>query len=318
VSLEGAGPLLDMDSEIPEPLDARVASLAARQYGNITRRQLLSVGMDDQGIRWRVRTGRLYRLLPGVFAVGRPPRLPLERAAAAVLCCPPGAALGHRSALALWGFTNIWPDSFDVVVVKGDPRPRGIKVHLARTLLPRDLRTQLGIRTTSPARTILDCLPLTPPAKRARLVNDALNSLYLSTPDLADVRARFTTHAGAKLLDPYLEHADHGGPTKSEMEDEFLRFCKRHGLPRPVVNGRCAGHEVDAQFPAERVIVELDSWRHHRGRRSFEADRARDLDTLAAGWVTLRITWDRLTRHAEREAARLHGILAQRRRELRA
>jgi very-short-patch-repair endonuclease len=67
-----------------------------------------------------------------------------------------------------------------------------------------------------------------------------------------------------------------------------------------------AGHEVDALFPEQKVIVELDSWEFHQDRSSFESDRDRDADTLAAGHLTVRITWGRMTTN---EAARLHEIL---------
>ncbi len=75
-----------------------------------------------------------------------------------------------------------------------------------------------------------------------------------------------------------------------------------------------AGHEVDALFPDEKVIVELDSWKFHSDRDSFESDRDRDADTLAAGHVTVRITWRRLKRRGAREADRLEKILVGRRR----
>jgi very-short-patch-repair endonuclease len=71
-----------------------------------------------------------------------------------------------------------------------------------------------------------------------------------------------------------------------------------------------AGYEVDALFPEEKVIVELDSWEFHRDRSSFESDRDRDADTLAAGHVTVRMTWAQMS---AREAKRLHRILEQRR-----
>ena len=60
------------------------------------------------------------------------------------------------------------------------------------------------------------------------------------------------------------------------------------------------------------MIVELDGWDFHNDRRSFEADRARDADTLEAGYVTVRITWERLHESPRREAARLKKILATR------
>ena len=55
-----------------------------------------------------------------------------------------------------------------------------------------------------------------------------------------------------------------------------------------------AGYEVDALFPEQRVIVELDGYEFHGTRQAFESDRERDATLLAAGYVTIRITWDRL------------------------
>ena len=72
-----------------------------------------------------------------------------------------------------------------------------------------------------------------------------------------------------------------------------------------------AGWEVDALFPAEKVIVELDGWEFHSSRESFESDRERDASTLADGCVTVRLTWERMHASAAREAARLQRILDQ-------
>lgn len=80
-----------------------------------------------------------------------------------------------------------------------------------------------------------------------------------------------------------------------------------------MINGEIHGFEVDAYFPAERVIVELDGWDYHRSRYSFASDRDRDATMLALGIVTVRITWERLIYTPEREARRLKVILAQRR-----
>ncbi|HWE11992.1 MAG TPA: DUF559 domain-containing protein, partial [Solirubrobacteraceae bacterium] len=93
---------------------------------------------------------------------------------------------------------------------------------------------------------------------------------------------------------------------------DFIAFCRRHKLPRPQVNVCVAGHTVDALFQAQRLIVELDGWEFHNDRDAFETDRARDADTLHAGYRTLRITWDRLHGHADAEAKRLSEILRKR------
>ncbi len=129
---------------------------------------------------------------------------------------------------------------------------------------------------------------------------------------LTDVVARFSNHPGCR----HLLEAVHGvgAPTRSELEDAFLTFCRQYDLPIPLVNTRVAGHEVDALFADERVIVELDGWDFHRDRYAFEDDRERDADTLAVGLVTVRITWERLTHRPDREASRLGAILSSRRR----
>ncbi len=44
-----------------------------------------------------------------------------------------------------------------------------------------------------------------------------------------------------------------------------------------------------------RVLVETDSWRHHKSRESFEKDRRRDTIHAAAGYRTLRFTWRQIT-----------------------
>ncbi|MGH2915773.1 MAG: type IV toxin-antitoxin system AbiEi family antitoxin domain-containing protein [Solirubrobacteraceae bacterium] len=304
----GLSTISPIASEIGQPSRERAISrLAARQHGNVTRRQLLALSFSDQAIRLRVAGGRLHRVHAGVYAVGRPPVTALERAGAAVLACGDGAALSHFGALALWELRGRWPLAFDVTVVGGHPRPPGIRVHRCPSLTTRDLRTHRGIRATSLARAILDCAPVLADRQLTRLVNEGLLTAHLSRSKLADVRSRFHTHAGARLLARFVEHDD--GPTRSQMEDRFLALCAQHGLPRPRINVVVAGHEVDALFEAQKLIVELDGWRFHRERSSFESDRSRDADTLLAGFRTLRLTWQRMTGRPAQVAAQLRVLL---------
>ncbi len=163
---------------------------------------------------------------------------------------------------------------------------------------------------TTLARTLLDCAPTMTSKARTRAVNDGLRSPYLTRAQLADVCARNPRHPGTKLLRPFVQSPT--GPTRSQFEDAFLDFCARYDLPRPLVNTVVCGFEVDALFAPERVIVELDGWDFHNDRRAFENDRARDADLLTAGFVTIRITWERLHNAPHREAARLRRILAER------
>lgn len=291
-------------------VDAAIVALARRQHGNVSREQLVGLGLGSAAITYRARHGRLHRVHLGVYAVGRPPARPLEQAAAAVLACGPGAALSHRSALALWGFTDRWAERVHVTV-PGDRRRAEIAIHCRSPLARVDARRHLGIAVTSPARTLLDCAPTLTKPTLTRAVNDALRSPFLTRAQLAQVCARCPRHAGAKLLTWFI--GSPGAPTRSEFEDAFLVFCERFALPAPKVNTIVCGYEVDALFEAERVIVELDGWDFHQGRDSFERDRNRDADTLATGLVTVRITWERMTMTPAKEAVRLGAILAHRR-----
>ena len=291
------------------PVDALIARLAGRQHGNVTQRQLRDLGVTRNGIAHRVKLGRLHRVHRGVYAVGRSPRTALERASAAVLACGPGAVLSHHSALALWGLTPRWPATSDVIV-QGDRRPTDISVHRAR-LAPADARSHQGIPVTSPARTLLDCAPKLTDRALMRAFNDARRTLGLQPGDLAGVVQRNPKYRGAGRLKALA--GVRGGPTRSQWEDEFPAFCRRFGLPEPAMSTVVAGLEVDALFPEEKVIVELDSWRYHSDRAAFERDRERDAITLAAGHVTVRITWERMHARAAEEAVRLHKILQQRR-----
>jgi very-short-patch-repair endonuclease len=196
------------------------------------------------------------------------------------------------------------------VTVPSDRRRPGINIHRCPGLTRRDRRKHQGIRVTSPARTLLDCAPKLNDKRLARAVNEARLSKHLRLPALADVIERFPLHPGAKRLARFVELDT--PPTRSEFEDAFLTFCERFDLPRPKINARVCGYEVDALFEQQKLIVELDGYRFHSSRASFERDRDRDANTLRGGYGTVRITWDRMINSAEREANRLRAILEAR------
>lgn len=290
---------------------SKISTVAARQYGRVTRPQLLELGLSSRAISRAIASGKLIVVHAGVYAVGHKQTSAPAQAAAAVLACGPEALLSHGSAAALWGMRRRWPPRPEVTVAHDRRRP-GIRVHRSSTLAREDIRHHLGIRVTSPARTALEIAPRLSPTVLARAVNDARLAGYLHLDELAELLGRLPRHSGARHLRTLAQTA--GAPTRSQLEDEFLAFARRHGLPRPAVNTRVAGYEVDALFARERVIVELDGYGFHRDRRSFERDRERDAATLAAGHVTVRITWERLGHEAGHEAVRLHEILNARRR----
>ena len=225
--------------------DGRIAAVARRQHGYVTRPQLLGLGLGSRAIQERVAAGRLIRVHLGVYAVGHLPVNPLARAAAAVLACGPGAALSHSWAAVLWRMCERFTGLPEVTVSSLRRRP-GIRVHRSSTLTPADVTIQHGIRTTSPSRTLLDIAPCLTDAALMRAVNDGRLAGYLRFDALAGLLARSPGVPGAARLERLISGET---PTRSRWEDSFKRFLRRFGLPMPAMNVWVEGYEVDAWFP---------------------------------------------------------------------
>lgn len=293
-----------------EKVKAAIAFIAGRQRGNITHEQLLRVGLTAAAIKHLVRIGFLHRVHRGVYAVGRPPATPEDRASAAALACGERAAVAHFGAGALWSAWDRWPAIFDVIAPTQRVRP-GIKTHHI-ALAPQDIRVRLGIRVTSPARTALDCAPALGEAELRRLVNNlrVRAPARLTDAEIADIVERNPRHRGAQRLAWFIDE----GVSESGLEDELFPWCDTYGVPRPATQVPFHGFRLDAVYLNEKVVLELDGWDSHRGRESFEVDRDRDATLAEYGFVVIRITWVRFKRAPAREAARLLRILEQRRR----
>jgi very-short-patch-repair endonuclease len=70
------------------------------------------------------------------------------------------------------------------------------------------------------------------------------------------------------------------------------------------------GFEVDALWPEQRLVVELDGYWFHHTRSAFERDRVRDSALQLAGYRVVRITWRRMERDARSTMEMLRRLLA--------
>jgi very-short-patch-repair endonuclease len=254
----------------------------------VTREQLLAAGGSRRTIdRW-IAAKQLIPVYRGVYAVGHVQSNPVNAANAALLAGGPRSALAGACGLVLWGVWRHWPKQLEIVTA-ADRRPSSLLVHHSTTLLQRDVRKIQGLRVTSPARTLLDSAERLNPYQLTRAINDLRLRDLLSIENLQDVSERNPTHPAVTLLQPHLEFAQ-PEPTRSELEDRFLPILRRHRLPTPQINVHVAGYRVDAYFPDQRLIVELDGWKPHRTRERFLGDRRQDLAILAAtGIPTVRL-----------------------------
>lgn len=276
--------------------DARIDQIAADQLGLVTRRQLLGAGIDGGRIDRRIAAGRLRQMHRGVYRVGPVPA-PRAREMSAVLACGSGAVVSHRSAAALWGLI---PDPseaepVDVTLVGADRGRRpGIRAHRVLRLAEDERAAAGGVPVTSPARTVVDLAPSLGMRELETTLARAERRSLLSLDEMRRATERTAGVPGAPRLRALLAA---GAPalTRSEAEERFLEMVRAAGLPRPEVNARVAGVEVDFLFRSERVVVEIDGYAHHGSERAFARDRRRDARLFAAGWVVLRFTWAQIT-----------------------
>ena len=176
----------------------------------------------------------------------------------------------------------------------------GLTIH--HRPLPADETTVLdAIPLTTVPRTLFDLAAVVPRHRLRRAVNEA-EYLRLRPPPISPIPPPFPSSPPLRAY-----------RTRSELEDRFLEFVRREGLPMPSVNalvelpGRVI--EVDCLWRAARLIVELDGRGAHDTAPAFERDRTRDRDLLVAGWRVVRVTWRQLHERPARLSADLRGPL---------
>jgi len=255
--------------------DSAIAEVAESQHGVVTAAQLSDAGLGSAAISERASSGRLHRVHRGVYAVGHLALGNEGRWMAAVLACGGEAALSHGSAAALWGLLRPigGPVHVSVPSTSGRARRRGIHLHRCPTLSL--VSTSLGLAEEtrhSPLVTVRNRIPVT---SVARTVDDLRGAV---APYLVRRARRQAELAGVRL-------DGESDRTRSDLERDFLRFCRRHDIPTPEVNVQVGRYEVDFLWREARLIVETDGYHYHRGETAFESDHARDLDLRRHGYA---------------------------------
>ena len=207
-----------------------------------------------------------------------------------------GAAISHRSAAELWKLLSFADGPIDVSVPgDGGRRKRpGIRVRRSLALLPVHVTLRNGIPVTTPARTISDL---------RRVVSKPGRSGLISPWELRRAIRQ------AEVLDLPLRDEVEGDGTRSDLEADFLRLCRRHRLPVPEVNVRVGPHRVDFLWREPMLVVETDGYDYHRGRQAFQDDRGRDLDLRARGYQVIRVAEKQVNEEPQRVAEVVRAAL---------
>jgi predicted transcriptional regulator of viral defense system len=269
----------------------RVAELAERQWGVVTRAQLEEVGLGSAGVTRWIGERRLHRIYPGVYAVGHLALGTESKMAAALFYAGPGAALSHVTAGWWWGMLTTEPRRLHICVPSRRHSIRQVRVH-QRKHPHRVWHKRFPL--TPPAQTLLDIAGVVRLMELRRALAEAE---YRRLVTLAEVEAVLGRgKPGSAALRAALDcHRPQLAHTRSRMEERFVLLCERDSLTPPAVNARVAGWTVDAVWFDLRIAVELDSHAAHGTPAAMEEDRRRDLELRAAGYTVLRYTWRQLT-----------------------
>jgi very-short-patch-repair endonuclease len=294
-------------------IDRVIAAIAARQHGVISRLQLLEVGLSADAIDRRIRDGRLHPLHRGVYAVGHRNITREGRYLAAVLFAGEGAVLSHCAAADLWELRASREPEIDVTVPSDRRGDATVRIH-RDAIDGTETMTRSGIRVTKPLRTLLDLASCVSEKELERAIRQAVYRRLTTTALLAEAVHKRTGQRGAKKMRKALINLGEApGPTRSNLEDDFLPFLRKHRLPMPELNVkmRIRGRQIEADclWREQRVIVELDGRDAHDSTPAFEADRARDSALVAAGWRPIRITGARIQHDGRALASELRAIL---------
>ncbi len=175
------------------------------------------------------------------------------------------------------------------VIAPTERRIEGVKSHRCRLFDARDATTVRGIPSTTVPRTLVDLASELSVDALARACHEA-GVRYGTTPRAVEaVLARRPNSAGAKKLRQII-HGD-APVTLSKLEARFLELLRNAGLPLPVTNRPAGTRRVDCRWPEERLTVELDGYRFHNSRHSWEQDRQREREARARGDDFRRYTW---------------------------
>jgi very-short-patch-repair endonuclease len=173
--------------------------------------------------------------------------------------------------------------------------------------LEGDRTRRHGIPVTSVTRTLLDVATVANARQLARIVDEADRAGWLDREALLE---RSHGRKGAKALRAVIANPS-ARWTRSELEARFLRLCRTHQIPAPIVNTKVEGFEVDCLWPGARLIVELDGYEYHRTPGAFERDRRRDAHLKRMGYDVIRVTQQWLSEDPEGVADTVQALIAR-------
>lgn len=256
-----------------------LAALSRRQARVVTRTQLTHLGVSSDHVARQVAAERWQLAAPDVVVLHNGPVVGRTLLWAATLAAGPTAALCSWTTLELVGLIGWARPGVHVVVPRG-ARPHrldGVVVHESRRHSPDDVERLAGLPTHSAARAAVDAAAWNRSPRTAVGLLAAVVQQGLTTTDAlheALDRAGAVRHRRVMRL----SLVDIAGGSDSLAEIDFVRLCRRAGLPEPArqstrrdTRGRLRYLDVEWDLSdGRRLVVEVDGIGHMEVKRWYD------------------------------------------------
>ncbi len=269
------------------------------------RQELLEAGFTRHRIANWIRTGRLVKLVRGVYSYGRGVENHRAVWRAGLVAAGRGSALTGQSACEAWGFVETkdqLPRVVTVAVSRGGSRQlRGQSPALAQTVFrlvkrrfqPDEIRIKDGLAVVKPILALLDYAAEASERSVRFAFLEACRLKVFGRADVDDCFRRIVGHRGAGKLRPLLVlWVPELSRIRSVFEGLFLLAWMEAGFPMPKVNERIFGYEVDLFWAEYGVVLELDGGAFHNNPAQRAIDLAKQRDLEAQGLIVLRMTYE--------------------------
>lgn len=291
--------------------------LAASQGGFVHRDQLVARGLSTSAIDRKVHKGELTPVTPGVYLVF-PPRDYTDLLRGAVLALP-DAVVSHQSAAYLLGFPRL-PKQEPTVVVPSHTTHRfpDVTVRRCNDLTPDDVMEVDGLPVTNVARTLFDLSRLLRFSEFDSIGESLVIAEMMDLKEFDDISRRLARRGkgGSRYAHIFLEIRSGNEKAATVLERKGRAVLSAANLPQPVPQYPipwAPARRFDDAYPDARLAVEWDSMAWHQQRSAMTADRQRDRDAAANGWVLLRFTWDDIAERPHEIVDSVARLLRERR-----
>lgn len=277
-----------------------LAALSRRQFGLVSRAQLLSAGFSSSAIARASHRGELVPFQYRVWRVPSVPRCWEQRPMGTVLSIGGRTVASHITSAYLQELLPRASAAIEVTTDRSPGKRPGIIVY-RNSLAENDIVSVRGIPCASVYRTLMDlCVTQheldSEAALDAALRMDRVNFDRLC--DYADDAASRRIKGSSALRRLLSVRGNEDGLSESEAESLFTRIMRRASLPigqRQTPREGTRNGRIDFFYPDQKLVIEIDGRKFHAGRREKVRDKRYDNELNIGGSRVLRLTWVDLT-----------------------